>query len=293
MAIKTQTKCQNNKVLVNDIELNVIEAGDMNNQQKKLVVLLHGFPSYSGSWSRQIDPLVKAGYRVLAPDLRGFNLSESPPKGGELNFEIAADDIAELIKYYQTDKVIFVGHDFGGITGWIFAMKYPDLLEKFIAVTAPTPSYLSKILRLRNLFKHTYFFLFQIRGFEKVLERRAREFIKRVFKNDPVNEGAFSKEEINELVDAFSQADVPLNCMRYYRSISLIKDQIKPYGQIKVPILILTADHDQYVKFNSMANPGPEVAPNAKHICIDNCSHWPMADQTEEFNNLILEFIHS
>jgi len=298
MTIKTQTKFLNTKVLttkvlVNDIELNVIEAGDINNQQKKLVVLLHGFPSYSGSWSRQIDPLVNAGYRVLAPDLRGFNLSESPKKGEDINFEIAADDIAELVKNYQADKIIFIGHDFGGITGWFFAMKYPGLLEKFVAVTAPCPLYLSKILRLRNLFKHTYFFLFQIRGFEKVLTRRATEFINRIYKNDPVNEGAFSKEEINKLIDAFSRKDVPLNCMRYYRSIPLIKDQIKSYDQIINPILILTADHDQYVKSSSMANPGREVAPNAKQICIKNCSHWPMADQTEEFNHLILEFLHS
>jgi len=293
MTFKTQTKFRNNKVLVNNIELNVIEAGDMKDHQKRLVVLLHGFPSYSGCWSKQIDPLVNAGYRVLAPDLRGFNLSQSPAKAEDINFEIAADDIAELVKKYQTDKVLFIGHDFGGITGWFFAMKYPDLLEKFVAVTAPTPLYLSKILGLRNLFKHTYFFLFQIRGFENMLARRAKEFINRIYKKDPRNVGAFSKEEIKELVVAFSRAGVPLNCMRYYRSIPLIKNQIKPYGQIINPILILTADHDQYVKSNSMADPGREVAPNAKHICIKNCSHWPMADQTEKFNDLILEFLNS
>ena len=236
-----KTKNMNIEVNVNNIQLNVLETGvgDIKNRQGKLVFLLHGFPSYSGSWLRQIDMLNEAGYRVVAPDLRGFNTSEKPESDGDINFEKAADDIAELAKYYEEDKVIIIGHDFGGIVSWMFAMKYPDMLEKFVAVTAPTPFYLSTILNIRNIFTHSYFFLFQIPGFDKILARRAKPFITKIFKNDPVNKNAYSREEIKGQVEAFSQKDVALNCMRYYRSTPLIKDQIKSYGQIIHPIFLI------------------------------------------------------
>jgi len=291
--MKNSTQTNSKIIIVNNVELNIIEAGDgdIKGRQGKLVILLHGFPSYSGSWFRQIDVLHDAGYRVVAPDLRGFNRSEKPQSDNDIDFEKAADDIAELVKYYEEEKVVIIGHDFGGIVGWMFAMKYPNLLEKFVAVTAPTPFYLSTILNIKNIFTHSYFFLFQIKGFDRVLARLAKRFITRVFKNDPVNKGAYSREEIKEQVEAFTQKDVPLNCMRYYRSIPLMKEQIKPYGQVKHPILILTGDQDQYVTSSKMADPGREVAPNAKLIRIDNCSHWPMADQAMKLNTLLLEFL--
>jgi pimeloyl-ACP methyl ester carboxylesterase len=115
----------------------VAEAGDAAGDP---VVLLHGWPQHWWCWRKIIPPLAEAGYRVIAPDLRGHGWSEAPKDGyGKEQF---ADDLIALLDALGLDRVKLVGHDWGGMTGFLACMRHPDRFEKYVAlgIAPPFPS---------------------------------------------------------------------------------------------------------------------------------------------------------
>src|SRR5581483_11030828 len=96
--------------VVNGVRLHYVEAG-----AGPLVVLLHGFPEFWYSWRHQIFALSSAGYRVLAPDLRGYNLSDKPPAVADYRVGVLVDDVAGLIRHAGAERATVVGHDWGGV----------------------------------------------------------------------------------------------------------------------------------------------------------------------------------
>ena len=103
---------------VGEVQLHYVEAGD-----GQLVVLLHGFPEFWYGWREQIEPLVNAGYRVVAPDLRGYNLSSAPEGFSAYTADKLATDIRGLIHELGAESAMVVGHDWGGTVGWTLAMN--------------------------------------------------------------------------------------------------------------------------------------------------------------------------
>ena len=122
-------------ITANGIRLHVVEAG-----AGPLVILLHGFPEFSYSWRRQLPALAEAGFRAVAPDLRGYNESERPPRVRDYRLRHLVDDVAGLIAAYGAKQAAIVGHDWGGVIAWKFAMLRPDLVERLVILNAPHPA---------------------------------------------------------------------------------------------------------------------------------------------------------
>jgi pimeloyl-ACP methyl ester carboxylesterase len=102
-----------------------------------LVVLLHGFPEFWWSWRHQLPALAAAGYRVVAPDLRGYGESDKPPRGYDL--WTLAGDVAGLIRTLGEPRAHLVGHGWGGAIGWTVTALHPRLVLSLAAVAAPHP----------------------------------------------------------------------------------------------------------------------------------------------------------
>ena len=117
-----------------DIKLHYVEAGD-----GPLVVLLHGFPEFWFSWRLQIAPLAAAGFRVVAPDLRGYNLSSRPEGVEAYGADKVADDIRGLIRELGAESALLVGHDFGGTVAWATAMAHPEVVDRLVILDAAHP----------------------------------------------------------------------------------------------------------------------------------------------------------
>ena len=100
------------RLQANGITLHVVAAGPADGP---VVILLHGFPEFWHGWRRQIGPLAAAGFRVLAPDQRGYNLSDKPEGVGAYGLDALADDVIGLAHATKRDKVCLVGHDWGGV----------------------------------------------------------------------------------------------------------------------------------------------------------------------------------
>src|SRR5262245_42660702 len=124
---------------VGDVTLHYVEAGE-----GPLVVLLHGFPEFSFGWRDQIAPLARAGYHVVAPDLRGYNLSSRP--SGIKNYSAArvAEEINGLIHELGYESAKVVGHDWGGTVAWTLAMNHPEVVERLAILDAAHPRKLQK-----------------------------------------------------------------------------------------------------------------------------------------------------
>ena len=119
-------------VSANGIRLHVAEAGD-----GPLVVLLHGFPQFWWMWRHQLTGLADAGYRAVAPDLRGYGASDKPPRGYD-SVTLAAD-IAGLIRALGEREAVVVGHDWGGHLAWTLAAQHPRLVRKLVVLSIPHP----------------------------------------------------------------------------------------------------------------------------------------------------------
>ncbi|MGH2578355.1 MAG: alpha/beta fold hydrolase, partial [Actinomycetota bacterium] len=105
------------------------------------VLLIHGFPDSNSIWRHQIPELVKAGYRVIAPDLRGFGESEMPPKKADYKIdEFVADLMAILDALGVSGKVRLAGHDWGAAVGWQTCMQHPDRIDRYAALAVGHPT---------------------------------------------------------------------------------------------------------------------------------------------------------
>ena len=124
---------------VGDVRLHYVEAGD-----GPLIVLLHGFPEFWYGWRLQIEPLAAAGFRVVAPDMRGYNLSSRPADVKDYDTDHLTADIRALVKERGAESAFLVGHDWGGSVAWATAMSNPEIVEKMAILNAAHPRKLSQ-----------------------------------------------------------------------------------------------------------------------------------------------------
>jgi pimeloyl-ACP methyl ester carboxylesterase len=124
-------------VSANGTRLHVAESGD-----GPLVLLLHGFPEFWWTWREQLATLAAAGYRAVAPDLRGYGGSDKPPRGYDL--VTAASDAAGLIRALGEANAVVIGHDWGGLVAWTMAAYYPKVVRRLAVISMAHP------LRMRS-----------------------------------------------------------------------------------------------------------------------------------------------
>jgi epoxide hydrolase 4 len=138
--------------------LHYVEAGD-----GPLIVLLHGFPEFWYGWRGQIQPLAAAGFRVVAPDMRGYNLSSKPDGVAAYDTDKRAADVRDLISERGAQSALLVGHDWGGTAAWATAMNHPEVVDRLAILNAAHPRKLLQGLHHPGqLRKSWYFFFFDL-----------------------------------------------------------------------------------------------------------------------------------
>src|SRR5882762_4178282 len=109
----------------------------------EMVILLHGFPEGAESWSKQIDALARAGILAVAPDLRGYGLSDAPDGVENYSIDHLADDVRSIINAFGRNDAHVAGHDWGAMVAWYFAGRYPEMTKTLTALSVPHPAALA------------------------------------------------------------------------------------------------------------------------------------------------------
>lgn len=284
------------RVDVGEVTLHVAEARPTNvgtgevPKDVPLVVFLHGFPEFWWSWRDQLKALSEAGYWAVAPDMRGYNESDKPDGVASYDLENLAGDVAGLVRALGREKAIVVGHDWGAVVAWGFAMLHPELLERLAILNVPHPLVMLKNLRSspKQILKSWYVFFFQLpRLPEKFVSRKDYAFARQTFRID-----GFDKETIEHYIDALRVPKALTSAINYYRASirRAAKGRLPVIREISQKVLVIWGDKDRYLK-SEMAEPPAKLVPNARVVHLPNATHWVQNDATEEVNRLLLEFV--
>jgi pimeloyl-ACP methyl ester carboxylesterase len=258
-----------------------------------LCCALHGFPEFWYSWRHQLPALAAAGFRVLAPDLRGYNASAKPHRVADYRVECLADDVAGLIAHAGERDAVVVGHDWGGGIAWYLPMRHPRLIRRLIVLNAPHPAVFVRELQTpAQLLRSWYMFFFQLPGLPESAFRAGNfRSLERTLRTEPVRPGAFTDEDIRLYKRALSRPGALTAAINYYRAAFLrlhsLGRQVRP---ITVPTLLIWGERDRYLGLRNTEGLEPWV-PNLRLARLPNASHWIQNDAPEEVNRLMVEFL--
>jgi epoxide hydrolase 4 len=271
---------------VGDQRLHYVEAGE-----GPLVVLLHGFPEFWYGWRQQIKPLVDAGFRVVAPDTRGYNLSSKPESVAAYDVALLADDIKGLIHERGAESAMLAGHDWGGSIAWTLAMNHPEAVDRLAILNAAHPRKLSQGLHHPSQLRRSwYFFFFALPDLPETVVHANNWHFFRHFLHDA--HPAYTPEDIARYVEAWSQPGAATGMINYYRS-SVRQNQKKAEAAlrpVKAPTLVIWGQRDGYLE-PELAEPDRDDVPNLDRVeRLADASHWVHHDEAERVNQLLIDF---
>jgi epoxide hydrolase 4 len=275
-------------VYANGIRLHCVEAGD-----GPPVVLLHGFPEFWYSWRHQLPALAAAGFRAVAPDLRGYNDSDKPPGVERYRPELLVQDVVGLIENLGSGPAVVVGHDWGGIIGWLVTMGRPDLVQKLVALNAPHPATFETELRhARQLFRSWYAFFFQLPWLpEAALRFQNFGLVRHALRRHTIHPDTFTPEAIRRYREALAKPGALTAAINYYRAAFRYRHETaRMYRPVRGPVLVIWGEKDSYLNPHVLDGLGT-WAPDARVLRLREASHWVQNDAPDAVNQALLSFL--
>ncbi len=275
------------------VTLHVARAGP---EDGPLVILLHGFPEFWYGWRRQIPTLAAAGYRVWAPDQRGYNLSDKPEQIGDYRVSRLVEGVIARIAAAGRRDAVLVGHDWGAVVAWATAMAHPERVARLAVLNAPHPTVTARAMRngWSQRRKSRYMVFFQLpRVPEWLLGRDGFRPARRALVASGLP-GTFDQEDLDRYREAWSQPGAPRAMLDWYRVAFRRPPRAVARPRtvtLRVPMstLILWGEHDVFLG-RELAAPSLEFCMQGKLHSVD-ASHWLQHDRSAEVNALLLEFL--
>jgi epoxide hydrolase 4 len=281
----------------NGLDFELAEAGSGD----RLALMLHGFPELNFSWRYQIPLLVERGWRVWAPNLRGYGASSRPLGIRDYALDHLTDDVAALIDASGAKEVMLIAHDWGAIIAWTFAIRKLRPLSKLVIMNVPHPLIGTREIRKwRQFWKSWYIFFFQIPKLpEKGLAKDGAAGIKAAFANMAVDKSRFPPEVLEVYADAALRPGALTAMINYYRALVRHRDSVEiGDGHINVPTLMI-------ISVGTLMIWGEEDA--ALNICctegteayvkdftlrrLPGVSHWVQQEAPEAVNALLADWL--
>jgi pimeloyl-ACP methyl ester carboxylesterase len=244
------------------------------------VLLLHGFPDDRLLWRYQVGPLAKAGFRVIAPDLRGFGDAPRPQDPKDYGLSIVSEDVLGILDALEIRQVQLVAHDWGAAVGWRLAAEHPDRITRYAALSVgafggPTP--------IEQREKSWYMAFFRQTG---TAEAQLTENNWQLFR-----EWTRNVKETDRWIASLSRPGALTAALNWYRATNPPPAPGTAPPQVTVPVLGIWSDGDAYLTEIRMKTSGERIKGPFKYERISNASHWLMLDQPEALNKLLLSFL--
>lgn len=285
---------------VNGIHLRVVEQG-----VGPLVVLCHGFPELAYSWRYQIPVLAEAGFRVIAPDMRGFGRSSAPAEIEAYDVLSLCGDMCGLLDEVGEQQAIFVGHDWGASLVWQLAWMHPERVSAVAGLSVPfaprAPAAPIPIMR-KHLGEDFYMVWFQEPGVaDEALARDVRRTLttSRVWTADWALEGAsteraewLSEEELSFYMDSFQRTGFT-GGLNWYRNIDRNWELTEPFAdrRIEQPAMFLTGELDPVRRFMPAAAMSGWVTDLREQLVVEGAGHWVQQQAPKAVNEALLRFL--
>ena len=244
------------------------------------------------AWTNQIASLVKAGYRVIVPDQRGYNTSDKPVRIEDYSIDLLVEDVRCLIKHFSNAPVDLAGHDWGGAVTWKFASMYPEMLNRLVIVNSPHRKVMQDHLKSNpnQRRKSWYMYLFQLPWLpEFILARNNNQRLVQALQSTS-RRGAFPEDLIQKYREAWQQKGALTSMLNWYRAAMRSKNVAIDVSKIKVPTLLIWGGKDHALG-SEMARPSIEFCESGRLEVIAEAGHWILHEQPERISTLMLEFL--
>ena len=289
------------RLATNGIELSVVEEGS-----GPTVVLCHGFPELAYSWRHQIPALARAGYRVLAPDMRGYGASSVPPEVEDYDVLSLCGDLCGLLDDAGEQSAIFVGHDWGASVVWSLATIHPERVRAVAGLSVPfvprAPAEPIPIMR-SHLGEDFYIVWFQQPGVaDEALARNVRRTLTTSRQwtaavggggaAPPKRPAWLSEEDLDVYVQAFERTGFT-GGLNWYRNIDRNWGLTEPYAERRVeqPAMFLTGELDMVRAFMPAEAMEGWVTDLRVSVVVPGAGHWVQQQEPEAVNAALLEFL--
>lgn len=293
------------------VRLEVYEAGK---GQEITVVLAHGWPELAYSWRHQIPALVEAGYRVVAPNQRGYGRSDKPEDVSSYDIHHLCSDHAGLLDALDIDKAVYVGHDWGAIVVWNHALLYPERMLGLANLSVPfTPRPAADPVAFWEQMLGPDFYIVHFnrqpgvaaRAFEKNID----VFLRNMYRtnhwkktagfgesgkgilqmSEAIIEGGelmMSTEELKVFVEAFEKGGFVAPC-NWYRNFTRNWETTEDVEQIvSMPSLMVYGEYDMVPKSKDMGDYVSDL-----EVQTLDCGHWIQQERPEQTNRILLDWL--
>jgi epoxide hydrolase 4 len=282
-------------VAANGQRLELAEAGDV--ASPKLAILLHGFPELNFSWRQQIPALVEKGWRVWAPNLRGYGASSKPEGVAAYPIDTLLQDVAALIDLAKAEnpatEAMLIAHDWGAIIAWMFAIRQVRPLDRLVIMNVPHPKCAEREIRKwRQLRKSWYIFFFQIPWLpEKLLLARYARAVRHAFTGTAANKINFSKAALEVYAAAAQRPGAMTAMLNYYRALLRFPDMRNVGdGIVRTDTLVIWGENDLALDIH-LLDGMEQWVPRLTLRRLPGISHWVQQDAPDEVNALLTDWL--
>jgi pimeloyl-ACP methyl ester carboxylesterase len=272
---------------VNGINLHVMEAGP---KDGPLAILLHGFPEFWWGWRHHIESLAQAGFRVVAPDQRGYNLSDKPVGTRAYELDTLAADVVALADRYGRQRFHVVGHDWGGLVAWWAASRYPRRIDRLVVLNAPHPAVAGSYLRRHpsQMVKSSYIAFFQLPLLpERLLAQDGHARMRRALRGSS-RQGTFSDEDLATYEQAWARPGALTGMLNWYRALRHRPSMPDP--QVNAPTLLLWGVQDRFLE-QGLAEESLRLCRAGRPVWFERATHWLHLEEPDEVGDEIVEFL--
>jgi epoxide hydrolase 4 len=285
---------------VNGVRLHYVSSGS-----GKLLLFLHGFPEFWYEWKRQLDEFGR-DFHVVAPDLRGYNLSSKPAGVERYTLNLLLDDVRALIRHLGHEKCVLIGHDWGGFIAWTLAGVSAASVEKLVIINAPHPAIFLRELRENPAQREASQYMLMFRnnpGIEEFIAANNFAGFNRMFLDPLIAGGQLTEDDRRVYLEAWSQPGALTAGLNYYRAAELgpleSGDPVpEPLASIlnelviHAPTLVLWGEKDPYVLTGNLEGLN-QFVPNLELHRISDATHWLIHEKPNLVNAYIRNFLLS
>ncbi len=287
--VTSTTTFEHSTIETNGVRLHVVQAGPTDGEP---VLLLHGFPDFWYGWRDQIEALAAAGFRVVAPDQRGYNLSDVPEGMMAYRVDALVTDALGLMDALGHEQFALGGHDWGAVVSWYTAIWHPQRLTKLIIANVPHPVAYQQALRssFEQIAKSWYVGFFQIPQLpEMLLSANDYAGVINALKQSGL-ENTFTEEDFVAYRKAYTNSGGITGMLNWYRALLWRQPQTPEDAKVTVPTLMLWGKKDPALSWE-MAEPSIDQCEDGQLVLFEEASHWVLRDKSQRCSELMIEFL--